>query len=215
MKIKIKKQSLCSLAALLFASICTLAQAGPSQTGPNHPPGTNEMPILAEWDFPIIEGSASPTQTNGSLSLGTFTGFFADIATESGGGIMANGTSWPSDDSAIGIIVRFKTPTDFSAVSKITFTIRVDHPPTENPGVQAYIQNGPDEQYAGDYNFFAQPPLSEFTTFTYQINPLAKGLNIKKITTFRIKVNGPPTSVKGPAQGGKHPVLHVRKIIMQ
>ncbi len=172
-------------------------------------------PILAEWDFPIIEGSASPTQTSGEFSLGTFTGFFADIATESGGGIIARGTSWPSSDPAIGIIVRFKKPTDFSAVSKITFTIRVDNPPTENPGVQAYVQNGPDEQYAGDYSFFARPPLSEFATFTYQINPQAKGLDIKKITTFRIKVNGPPTSVKGSERGGKYPALHVRKIIMQ
>ncbi len=177
--------------------------------------GAPGAPIFAQWDFPIVEGSASPTQTSGSLSLGTFTGFFADLATESGGGIIANGTSWQKSDSAIGIIVRFKTPVDFSAITSITFTIRVDNPPTENPGVQAYVQNGPDEQYAGDYNFFVPPPLSEFATFTYKINPHAKGLDIKKITTFRIKVSGPPTSVNGSALGGKYPVLHVRKIIMQ
>ncbi len=172
-------------------------------------------PILAEWDFPIIEGSASPTQTSGEFSLGTFTGFFADVATDPGGGIVAQGTSWPDSDSAIGIILRFKTPADFSAVTSITFTVRVDNPPTENPGIQAYVQNGPDEQYAGDYNFFARPPLSEFATFTYKINPRAKGLDIKKITTFRIKVNGPPTSVNRSAPGGKYPALHVKKIIMQ
>lgn len=177
--------------------------------------GAPGAPILAQWDFPIVEGSASPTQTSGKFSLGTFTGFFADLATESGGGIIANGTSWQKSDSAIGVILRLKTPTDFSRVTSITFTIRVDNPPAENPGVQAYVQNGPDEQYAGDYNFFVPPPLSEFATFTYKINPRAKGLDIKKITTFRIKVNGPPTSFNGSAPGGKYPVLHVRKIIMQ
>jgi len=186
----------------------------PATTGSTEA-GAPGAPALAEWNFPIVEGSASPTQTGGEFSLGTFTGFFADISTEPGGGVIANGTSWQKSDSAIGVILRCKTPTDFSAVTSITFTIRVDNPPAENPGIQAYVQNGRDEQYAGDYNFFARPPLSEFATFTYKINHQAKGLDIKKITSFRIKVSGPPTAVNGSAPGGKYPVLHVRKIVMQ
>ena len=100
-------------------------------------------------------------------------------------------------------------------MTRINFTIRVDNPPTENPGIQAYVQNGPDEQYAGDYNFFARPPLSEFATYTYTINPHAKGLDINKIATFRIKVSGPPTGVTGRERGGKYPVLHLRQVVMQ
>ncbi len=175
----------------------------------------NKAPVLAQWDFPIIEGSASPTQTQGSLTLGTFTGFFADIATEPGGGIIANGTSWQAFDSAIGVILRFSKPTDFSAITSITFTIRVDNPPTTDPGIQAYVQNGRDENFAGDYSFFVPTPTAEFGTYTYTIDKKAKGLDIKKITTFRIKVSGPLTSVKNCGAGGKCPVLHVRKITFQ
>jgi hypothetical protein len=149
------------------------------------------------------------------LSLGNFTGFFADLATEKGGGIIANGTSWQEFDSAIGVIVRFAKPVDFSSVTSVTFTVKVDNPPSVKPGIQAYVQNGPDEHYAGDYNFFAEAPTSDFATYTYTINKQAKGLDIKRITTFRIKVSGPLSSVKGCGSGGKCPVLHVRKIVMQ
>ena len=207
------KRSLLSLTRFLlaFGGTCVVQAADRGGTGA----GALESPILAEWDFPVIEGSASPTQTAGVLSLGTFTGFFADIATEKGGGIMANGTSWQEFDPAIGIILRFKTPTDLSRVTSINFTIRVDHPPAENPGIQAYVQNGPEQQYAGDYNFFVRPPTAEFATFTYRIDKAAKGLDIRQITTFRIKVNGPLHGVRGPEAGGSYPVLHVRRVVMQ
>ena len=48
--------------------------------------------ILAEWDFPIVNGKVNLNQTSGSLQLGAFTGFNAVLSADTGKvGVVATG----------------------------------------------------------------------------------------------------------------------------
>ncbi len=179
---------------------------------------TFSKPILAEWDFPIENGVVNLKQTKGTLALGTFTGFNAVLSADTGSnGVVATGTSWNINDPGIGIILQYASSTikDFSAVTSITFTAFVENPPITNPGIMAYVQNGPKLNWAGDYSFWNPAPVSNYTTFKYIINKTATNLDIKTIYSFRIKANGTGDSGTGCGSGGTCAKLHINKVVME
>ncbi|MCX6182570.1 MAG: hypothetical protein NT150_11660 [Bacteroidetes bacterium] len=173
--------------------------------------------ILAEWDFPIENGKVNLNQTSGSLQLGAFTGFNAVLSADTGkAGVVATGNFWDVNDPGIGIILQYAGLKDMSAVTKITFTAYVENPPKTSPGIMAYVQNGGNLNYAGDYGFWRSAPVSGYKTFEYVINKTAAGLDIKTIASFRIKANGNGESGTGCGTlGGKCAVVHITKVVME
>ncbi len=182
------------------------------------PGSADTTPILAHWNFPIVNGQVTLSQTSGLVPMGTFIGFRADLSADTGSnGVVATGNEWTPDDPGIGVIAEYNPPKDFSKVSVVMFTLQEENLPTQNPGIQAYLQNGPALKYAGDYNFYAGAP-KKVTTMTYKIDPTATGMDIKKITSFRIKGNGALNQPSGTGcgdPGGTCLILHVRKVMMQ
>jgi len=175
----------------------------------------NPKPILAEWDFPVSNGEVTLSQTGGSLSFGSFTGFNSKLTADAESGVVATGTLWDVKDPGIGIILQFTSPQDFSQVSTVTFTVKVENPPVTSPGIMAYVQNGQTLNWAGDYSFWRPAPITDFYTFTYPIDKTASGLDITKIYSFRIKANGNGISGTGCGTGGTCAIVHVKKVVMQ
>jgi hypothetical protein len=179
---------------------------------------SDSTPILAQWDFPPLNGDVKLSQTSGLMQFGSYTGFRADLYPDTGYGVMAVGNEWDLGDPGIGIIAQYSTPKDFSAVSTVKFTLKVDNPPTLSPGIQSYVQNGSNLKYAGDYNFWTAAPTRQFKTYTYTIDKTAAGLNIKTIASFRIKANGAVNQPSGTGCGdpdGTCAIVRIRKVIFQ
>ena len=175
----------------------------------------NPRPILAEWDFPVVNGTVNLAQTSGTLAFGSFTGFNANLSADSNNGVIATGTLWDVNDPGIGIILQFTSPKDFSAVTTVTFTVKVENPPVTGPGIMAYVQNGATLNWAGDYSFWRTAPITEFYTYTYNIDKTASGLDIAKIVSFRIKANGTGISGTNCGTGGTCAIVRVKKVVMQ
>ena len=173
--------------------------------------------ILAEWDFPIVNGKVNLNQTSGSLQLGAFTGFNAVLSADTGKvGVVATGNLWDVNDPGIGIILQYAGLKDMSTVTKVTFTSYVENPPKTGPGIMSYVQNGANLNYAGDYGFWRAAPVSDYKTFEYVINKTATGLDIKTIASFRIKANGSGVSGTGCGTvGGTCAVVHITKVVME
>lgn len=181
---------------------------------------TDDAKLLAAWDFPVRDGTVDLHQSSGCLQLGSSTGFFANLsASTDGAGVVTTGTSWPQMDSAIGMILQLAAPVDFSPVTNgFVASTSVDRPPTVGSGLHAYVQDGPAQNFAGDYHYFVQSPSTQLTTFVYTLNKTAAGLSPGLVTSFRIKVSGLASSVTqcGAGKSGVDcPVLNVKSITMK
>ena len=148
--------------------------------------------------------------------MGSFTQYNGFIKPDTGKyGVVTYGSFWDPKDPGIGIILQYKddsTARDFSRVTSITYSVRVENPAVNGAGVMAYVQNGAELGWAGDYHFWNKADINDvntFQTFTYVIDRTVPKLDLTRIVSFRIKANG-----SGLSSAGK-PIVHILKVVMQ